>query len=186
MSQVHLLRVGALGNVGRFLSVDAVRYPRGSRVVARTARGLETAQVLTHGGGHSPSASLDGSILRGMTVEDDLLVARLHKYRHKAYSACAARLTEMGLGVTLMDVEPLFDGKTLVFYFLGERPPELQGLIDELTELYEAKVQFRRFTEVATAGCGPGCGTDQATGGGCGTACGGGCALAGACSVRSA
>ena len=64
-----------------------------------------------------------------------------------------------------MDVEHLFDGQTLVFYFLGTQPPELEPLVAELADLYDAKVQFRAFAETV-AGLRSGCGTDQATGGG--------------------
>jgi hypothetical protein len=88
------------------------------------------------------------------------------------------------LPAVLMDVEHLFDGQTLLFYFLGEITPELEALTDELAELYELHVQFRRFAEAVTTGCGPGCGTEAATGGGC-TSCGTGCAVAGACSTRT-
>jgi len=47
MSRFHLVRVGAMGQVGRFAAVDAVRYPRHTRVVLRTRRGLEIGQVLS-------------------------------------------------------------------------------------------------------------------------------------------
>ena len=46
MSRYHLVRVGAMGQVGRFAAVDAVRYPRRSRVIVRTRRGLEIGDVL--------------------------------------------------------------------------------------------------------------------------------------------
>jgi hypothetical protein len=36
-----------MGQVGRFTAVDAVRYPRRSRVIVRTRRGLEIGEVLT-------------------------------------------------------------------------------------------------------------------------------------------
>ena len=45
-----------------------------------------------------------------------------------------------------MDVEHLFDGQTLLFYFLGEMTPELEAITGELAELYETHVQFRRFS----------------------------------------
>ena len=77
-----------------------------------------------------------------------------------------------------------FDGQTLVFYFLGETSPELEALTAELADLYEAKVQFRKFAEAVTEGCGPGCGTADAPGGGCGTSCGTSCAVAGACATK--
>lgn len=178
-----MIRVGALGHVGRFTAVDAVRYPRHSRVVVRTGRGLELGEVLAPPADEAEAAGSDGSILRGLTVEDQLLEVRLERNRQAAYDACVARLAELNLPATLMDVEHLFDGRTLVFYFLGEMTAELESLTDELAEVYETHVQFRRFSEAVTEGCGPGCGTEEATGGGCKT-CATGCAVASACSTR--
>ena len=80
-----------------------------------------------------------------------------------------------------MDVEHLFDGQTLLFYFLGDMTPELETITSELAELYETHVQFRRFTEAVTEGCGPACGTEAA--GEC-KSCATGCAVAAACSTR--
>lgn len=180
MSQ-HLVRVGALGHVGRFRAVDAVRYPRGARVVVRTARGLETGEVLADV--EAAADGCDGELLRGVTVEDELLEARLQKNRDRAYDACAARLAERGLPALLVDVEHLLDGGTLYFYFLGEQTPELEALTRELAELYDANVQFRQFAAAVAAGCGPDCGTDAAAG--CGTSCAS-CAAFGACATRVA
>jgi cell fate regulator YaaT (PSP1 superfamily) len=177
----HIVRVGALGHVGRFTAVDATCYPRYSRVVVRTGRGLELGEVLQPPADEPDAAPADGSIVRGITVEDQLLEARLERNRQAACEACAARLTELGLPAVLMDVEHLFDGRSLVFYFLGEMSPELEALTDELAELYETQVQFRKFTEAVTDGCGPDCGTEAASG--CKT-CATGCAIAGACSTR--
>jgi cell fate regulator YaaT (PSP1 superfamily) len=181
MPRLHLVRVGAMGQVGRFGAIDATQYPRGSRVVLRTARGLEVGDVLTPPAPDTDAAGQDGSILRGLTVEDELLLARLAKNRDAAYEACQARIDAMQLPVTLMDVEHLFDGQTLVFYFLGQQPPELESLTAELADAYDSQVQFRAFVATALEGCGPGCGTDEAAG--CGS-CGTGCAIAGACSTR--
>ena len=82
-----------------------------------------------------------------------------------------------------MDVEHLFDGRSLFFYFLGEVPPELESLAGELAEVYDAAAEFRKSPDADVTGCGPGCGTDEASGGGC-SSCATGCAVAGACSTR--
>ena len=186
-----------MADVAPFGSADATRYPRGSRVIVRTRRGLEIGHVLAPPEdvalplgpvGAGPVASLvndsvDGTIIRGMTIEDELLAARLERNRLAASEACAAELARRDLPTVLLDVEHLFDGQTLVFYFLGDMPDELDQLTAELAEAYDAKAQFRGFVETVTAGCGPGCGTGEATGAGCGT-CATGCAVAGACGTR--
>jgi hypothetical protein len=113
-----------------------------------------------------------------VTVEDHLLIARLEKNRLEAYEACCRRLVERGSSAILLDVEHLFDGRSLYFYFLGETTPELDSLTAELAETYEAKAQMQKFADTLTAGCGPNCGTEE--GAGCGS---GGCST---CSVLSA
>ncbi len=182
MGRQHLIRVGALAHVGRFTAVDAVCYPRHAAVIVRTGRGLELGEVLDPPGDGPDAAGSDGSILRGVTPEDQLLQARLQKNSRAAYQACSRLLAQRNLPAVLMDVEHLFDGRTLVFYFLGEVTPELESLTGELAELYESHVQFRKFSEAVVQGCGPDCGTEAA--GGCKT-CTSGCAIAGACATKS-
>jgi hypothetical protein len=179
----HYVRFGLLGGVGCFAAADSQRYPRGSRVVCRTGRGLEIGEVLAPLDSDA-AAQTDGTLLRRMTVEDDLLLARIEKNRDEAHQACTARLVERGIGAVLVDVEHLFDGQSLYFYFLGETTPELDLLTAELAELYEARVQFRKFTETLTAGCGPHCGTEQAEGNGCGSGGCSTCAVVGACGSK--
>ncbi|MCI0362027.1 MAG: PSP1 domain-containing protein [Planctomycetaceae bacterium] len=183
----HWVRHGVLGSVGRFAAVDAQRYARGARVICRTQRGLEVGEVLAalddlaeSKARHEPA---DGSLLRRVTVEDDLLLARLERNREQAYRACEERLIERRIPAVLVDVEHLFDGQSLLFYFLGETTPELDALTTELAEVYEAQVQFRKFTETLTAGCGPGCGTDEAEHGCASGACST-CAVVTACGSK--
>lgn len=185
MSRAHIVRFGAIGDLGGFLAAEPVSFPRGTRVVVRTARGLETGEVLSPPDESAQSLEPTGTILRRLTVEDTLLEARLLKNRQSAFEACAARIEARGLPVVLMDVEHLFDGQSLIFYFLGKNTPELDLLLNELAEEYEAKVQFRQFTEILEQGCGPGCGTEEGAGAGC-ASCGTGCAISSACSSTRA
>jgi hypothetical protein len=151
-------------------------------VIVRTPRGLEQGEVLASGDNTSPDRA-DGALLRPMTVEDQLLEARLAKNRQQAYAACAQRIAGLGLPTVLLDVEHLFDGRTLVFYFLGEVTREIEAMTSELAELYDAEARFRDFAQAVEEGCGPHCGTDQAAGG-C-SSCSTSCAVAGSCGTRT-
>jgi cell fate regulator YaaT (PSP1 superfamily) len=177
----HLVRVGALGTVGWFAAADHARYPRRTRVVCRTKRGLEVGEVLAENEAQQASAAEApslGTLLRRLSVEDDLLLARLDRHRHEAWEACSRLIEKRSIPAVLIDVEPLFDGSSLIFYFLGEVTAEIEVLTADLAETYESKVQFRKFAETLEEGCGPGCGTDEAAG--CGTGCAS-CAVAAAC-----
>ena len=176
----HLVRVGSLGDVGRFDSVDRTRYTRHCRVICRTSRGLEVGEVLA---ASNDRGEADGTLLRPVTAEDELLLARIQRRRQQAFRACAQLVASQGLPVVLMDVEHLFDGQSLYFYFLGDITEDVKALTEELTGVYEARVQFRKFTQTLINGCGPDCGTEEAAGG-CGTDGCSSCALSGACGSR--
>lgn len=182
---VYFIRFGVAGYVGRFASEIPHPLRRGERVVARTSRGLELAEVLGPIEGDSDASeefgdSVDGQILRPVLDTDELLQVRLARYRDRAFDACRAWLDQSGIPGTLVDVEHLLDGESLYFHFLGD-PPELDfAASEELAALYEKKIHFRRFAETLQQGCGPGCGTESAANGcatgGCST-CSTGCGV---------
>lgn len=181
----HLVRYGLMGHVGRFSAVDAVRYPRRTRVVVRSPRGLEVGEVLAEPETGDGQFTAIGQVLRRMSVQDDLLEARLDRRRHEAFEACRSLLEENGVPAALVDVEHLFDGEGLFFYFVGDPPPQATEITSRLAETYEAAVEFRKFADTLEEGCGPGCGTEEAKGqGGC-VSCTS-CAVASACGVKKA
>ena len=175
-----LVRVGAVGQVGRFRPVDRCARPRGARVIVRTSRGLETGTVL---GEANPMAPADGPLLRQMSVEDELLDARLQQSRTAALEACEQQLRSQGLDAVLLDAELLFDGQSLYFYFLGEPTDTLSDVATKLASTYDATAQVRQFADALELGCGPDCGTESAAG--CGSAGGcSSCAVAAACKTN--
>jgi cell fate regulator YaaT (PSP1 superfamily) len=181
----HLVRYGLLGHVGRFAAAEALRYPRRTRVVVRSPRGLEVGEVLAEPANSDGAFQPVGQILRRMTVQDDLLEARLDRRRHEAFAACTSLLAEARVDAALVDVEHLFDGEGLFFYFLGDPPPHAGDVTRRLAETYEAAVEFRKFAETLAEGCGPGCGTEEAKGqGGCDSCTS--CAVATACGTKKA
>ena len=167
-------------------AVDAVSFPRRTRVICRTSRGLEVGEVLSHVEYHPENWQSDGSILRRVTVEDDLLLTRQQRNRREAMDACQAILDQRGSHAILMEAEQLFDAGTLYFYFLGELSAEVETLIEQLAETYDANVAFGKFAETVAAGCGPGCGTEDAPGF-CGTSDGGcaSCGISTACGTKT-
>jgi cell fate regulator YaaT (PSP1 superfamily) len=174
----YMLQVGAMGAIGRFEAVDQSVYSRGEQVICRTSRGLEVGRVM--------SASLmlptpDGELLRRLTIEDQLLISRLQQHREEAFLTCEQLLAEHASEASLVDVEHLFDGQTVVFYFLGEIDSATQEITSKLAASYEKTVRFRKFSETLHEGCGPDCGT--AAPDACGSHCSS-CGVAAACGSR--
>jgi hypothetical protein len=139
-------------------------------VVCRTSRGLEVGEVLGPDDSEVGQQHCDGTLVRGMTAEDELLLARLGKHRDEALRACDQLLRQENSPAVLMEVEQLFDAQSIYFYFLGPVSSEVESLMQRLADAYESKARIGAFLEAVEHGCGPGCGTEEAAG--CGT---GGC-----------
>ena len=179
-SEGFLVRLGRHGQVGRLQNLDFLRLRRQERVICRTARGIEPGLVLGPVLRPGESASWDGRILRAMAAEDELLWNHLSELGEQAHEKCDRWLSENQLPAVLLDVEPMLDGKTLYFHFLNQIDTEVQDFLDSLVAIYEQEVQSSDFARLLDNGCGPGCGTSDATRG-CGSS--GGCAV---CQVASA
>ena len=178
--ECYLVRVGKLGQIGRFRTLQEAVFRRGARVVCRTQRGVEIGQILGPAQLKQSTIDLaDGRLLRGMTVEDEILWGHLQEQADQAQNRCQKWLSEHDVAGLLIDVEPLLDGKTLYFHFLADVSPEIQHHLDQLAAIYERSVRESKFAQLLEHGCGPGCGTEEATNG-CGSK--GGCAV---CHVAS-
>ncbi|QDS89781.1 hypothetical protein EC9_39810 [Rosistilla ulvae] len=175
MTHHYLVRSGAWGEISQHRPVDGNAYRRGDRVICETARGLEIGEVVTE----VDSDASAGLILRRMTDQDELLQKRLERYKRKAVQECRDRLTAAGIDAVLLEVEQLFDGRTLFFHFLGETNADVEAITNELADAYEQHVRSRHFAKLLREGCGPDCGTKE--GGGCSGGCAV-CVVASACS----
>lgn len=184
-----LLRVGPLGQIGRFHVGEVGGLARGQRVVCRTTRGIELAIALgfaeqSSGGTGETAGEADGRVLRRTTPEDELLWSHLRQLGEEAFQSCTTWLRQQSVVATLLEVEPLLDGRTLYFHFLSDVDEQVQQHLDQLVEIYEQRVRESKFANLLEHGCGPGCGTAAAKNG-CGSR--GGCAvckIASACSKR--
>ncbi|GAB5402098.1 MAG: hypothetical protein Aurels2KO_03290 [Aureliella sp.] len=156
---------------------EPLKLARGSRVVCRTARGIEAGTVL---GPCSTVGDTDGRVLRRMGPEDEMLWGHLQQLGQDAFEACNTWLEQQQIHATLLEVEPLLDGKTLYFHFLSDVESIVQEKLDELVAVYEQKARDSKFAKLLDEGCGPGCGTANAKNG-CGSK--GGCAV---CKIASA
>lgn len=175
----YFVRIGSLAEV--HAAQAATPLQRGRRVIVRTARGVELGEVLRDCRGTVRLADAEVRILRPTTEEDELLIRRLERHKRKAVESCRDALAKSGSTTTLLDVDQLFDGGSLVMHFLGPVDEVAEGITKEIAEQYESVVRSRHFSKLLQDGCGPDCGTEE--GGGCGSSCSG-CAASSVCRVK--
>ncbi|MCC9600487.1 hypothetical protein LOC67_07935 [Stieleria sp. JC731] len=171
--QYYFIRIGSLAEIR--VASALLPLQRGDRVVVRTQRGIEIAEI------SAPCADatkqrlgeVNCRVVRPTTDADELLVRRLERYRCEAVEACRQKLFDVGSQCTLLDVDQLFDGGTIVMQFLGEVDEAANSIAEEITAQYESVVKTKHLAELLSDGCGPGCGTGEGCGSGssCGSAC---------------
>ncbi len=182
----HFCRIGMTGRIGRFQVATEEQFARGDRVVCRTTLGVQLGEVLAIADVTADQA--DGTILRRCAEEDSLLWRHLSREAEKTLDDCRKWMTAQGAADTLLEIEPLLDGRTLYFHFLGEPPADFTEWSQEIVDRYEERIRASRFFQMLEQGCGPGCGSDAK--GGCGSksqGSSGGCAVcvaASACHSR--
>ncbi len=176
----YLVETGLVGEPACFDCVASEKLPRGTEVICRTPRGIETGRIAVCLGGENSGLEVIGRVLRPMSDNDRLISRRLDQFRDRAIAACSDLLLQHGSEAVLLDAEQLFDGENLYFHFLGEVDDSLTPVLDRLAEVYQQKIRFRQFADRLANGCGPGCGTTASkcgTGGACSTCSAGGCGV---------
>lgn len=188
----YFVKLGVHGQIGH-ASSDLHGLKRETLVVCRTQRGIERGIILASDAESGADAEsgvdaeerkelggdFDANILRVFEPGDLLLSEHLNQLASESLDQCQHWLTQNGKSEVLLDVEPLLDGRTLFFHFLGDVSLEANEYVTELVNLYEQRVANSEFAKLLENGCGPGCGTEEKSG--CGT--GGGCAV---CVMQSA
>lgn len=178
------IRLGALGEIHL---AESTHHPkRGSRVIVRTPRGVELAEIVGAGPvKRSPESETrrdvvaSHRVLRETTEQDELLMRRLERHKRTAIENCRRELSLAESSATLLDVDQLFDGGTLIMHFLGPVDEVAESITERIVGEYESVVRSRHLAKLLHDGCGPECG--QTEGGGCGTGGCASCAVAAGC-----
>ncbi len=180
---LYLVRVGLQQDVIP-VQAGAVLLTRGEQIICRTSRGVEMGEVLATTHPEHIETSNASKFIRKSRPEDQLLWRQLTTLSVDANTACQTFLHSHSSQDVLLDVEPLIDGRTLYFHFLGNPSTETEQHVQELSEIYQKSVASSRFAALLEHGCGPGCGTKEKSGceigGGCAV-----CAVAGGCTATA-
>jgi cell fate regulator YaaT (PSP1 superfamily) len=144
----YIVRHGAMRLLGEFAPADGSALDRGARVVVRTDRGQELGDVLCPS---SPQAvaylpePTRGDIVRPMTDDDRRREELLRANSGKQFDAAAKLVAAHKLQMQLVDVEPLFGGERLVFYFLAEKRVDFRELVRAMAREFQTRIELRQI-----------------------------------------
>jgi cell fate regulator YaaT (PSP1 superfamily) len=142
-----IVRHGAMRFLGEF-DPEACAYARGDEVIVRTERGHELGQVLCPA---EPRAlemlgePTRGRIIRRMTPRDREERRRLEHQEEQELETCERFVRNRRLQMELVDVEHLFGGERVIFYFLAEKRVDFRELVKDLAREYQTRIEMRQI-----------------------------------------
>jgi cell fate regulator YaaT (PSP1 superfamily) len=161
-----VVRYGQMRMIGEFAYDGDVRPGCGAKVVIRTKRGVELAEILTttctnggcaksvsrekiadyieESGGNEYPFSTDGRVIRIATPEDLAEQKRLEGEKPQYVAACKTMIREMDLPMKLVDVEMLLGGEMVTFFFLSEHRVDFRGLVKHLASRFHTRIQMHQ------------------------------------------
>ena len=148
MSDRWIVRHGVMRFLGDFEPIEGIACIRGSRVLTRTERGLEVGDVLCPA---TPRAlemitePTHGQIVRQLTADDRAAAESLREKERKEFDVCSSFIQQRQLQMALVDVEHLFGGERIVFYFLSEKRVDFRELVKDLAREFQTRIEMRQI-----------------------------------------
>ena len=145
----YLVRHGRM----RFLGVYDAFPPvpdlgRATTVILRTDRGQEVGEVLCPATPQAMAAVPDptrGQILRAATPDDLQKIDRLRDVQASEYTAAGKLIVQHRLAMQIVDVEHLFGGERIIFYFLAENRVDFRELVRSMAREFHARIELRQI-----------------------------------------
>lgn len=119
----------------------------GDSVIVKTSRGTEFGEVV------APSEDVSEDeivatlkkVLRVATEKDKAQVAKNRAKEEKAFKICQEKIEKHKLPMKLVDVEYVFDGSRIVFYFTSDTRVDFRELVRELASVFHTRIELRQI-----------------------------------------
>ena len=129
-------------------SKDDVSYRRGTEVIVRSNRGLETGLVLCEASDDALS-HLDqpptGQVIRPISDDDANEAAHIDGQLKSKMQICQKHIDELGLEMKLIEIEQLFGGERVIVYYLAEERVDFRQLVKNLAADFQTRIEMRQI-----------------------------------------
>ncbi len=148
MRFVANVRYGAMGFVAEgFSRFAGLRL--NDKIIYRSDRGVETGHVISQPRPMAPDAPEPeglGEILRKITAEDEAKLDNIENaLKPQEFAFCEKRIAELKLPMRVAEVEHLFGGTKIIFYFLADGRVDFRELVRDLAREYHTRIEMRQI-----------------------------------------
>ncbi|MBX9582937.1 MAG: signal peptidase [Gemmataceae bacterium] len=147
-TQTYIVRHGAMRFLGAFTTQPGGSARRGDTAIVRTDRGQEVGEVLCPVTPPALAALPDptgGELLRVAAPEDHLKIAHLKEVERRQFAAGEKLIAAHRLPMQLVEVEHLFGGERVVFYFLAEHRVDFRELVRSMAREFHTRIELRQI-----------------------------------------
>ncbi len=144
----YLARHGTMRFVGEFVAPAGVTAARGDTVILKTDRGLEVGEVLCPSTPQAVAAIPEptrGQLVRVATDEDRKKIAELKATQQGEYEVGTELIARHKLAMQIVDVEHLFGGERVLFYFLADGRVDFRELVKSMAREFHARIELRQI-----------------------------------------
>lgn len=138
------MRLLGVFTLGRYVTVS-----RGDTVIIVTERGHEVGEVLCPSTPKAAAVLPDptrGEIIRLMTDDDHARQQDIDTlFRNQIFDKAVELIREQGLAMQLVEVEHLFGGERIVFYFLADGRVDFRELVKSMAREFRTRIELRQI-----------------------------------------
>ena len=134
--------------LGDFEPAADAGHRRNQDVIVETERGLEVGEVLceaTQRAVEYLEEPTRGKIIRAMSPDDREQLLQRQAREEAAFFRCSDFIRERQMQMELVDVENLFGGERLIFYFLAEKRVDFRELVKDLAREFRTRIEMRQI-----------------------------------------
>ena len=163
-----VVKFGSMRLIGEYPYDGDAKPGCGSKIVVRTHRGTELAEMLTttcpnsgcsksisrremleyveNSGGKDYPFHTNGRVIRVATVEDlNAWSAMRDRFARTELAAVRERAEAMGFTMKIVEVEPVLGGEHVVVHYLSEERVDFRELVPQLARHFGARVEMHQI-----------------------------------------
>ncbi len=149
MAEKYVVRYGSTRIVAEFSTKESTDFLRNSQVIVRSDRGIEWGEVLCESSEnarkHLGEKGNRGRILREASDADLQTRDEVRRKERQEFDGCREMISERKLQMQLVDVEHIFGGERLIFYYLAEQRVDFRELVKALAKRFRTRIEMRQI-----------------------------------------
>ncbi len=149
MPNTYVVRYGSMRTLGEFTNRHEGTLRRNADVIIRSNRGVEWGEVLCEATDRTKDYlgkdSFKGKVLRVANDQDYKILDETKQKIKDEFVSCKELITEQKLQMNLVDVEHIFGGERVIFYYLAEKRVDFRQLVKDLAKRHRTRVEMRQI-----------------------------------------